>query len=122
MSKKFIKSAIVALALATGVGTVGTITANTSQPVQALSKKKVINSGYYTEVLIDKKIKLKKIHTRHPLYKSYATGHYYIPKNSIVYLKRLGTGFGWYLKTSRHSKTTYTVLKKFKDYSWFELW
>ena len=121
MKHKSLITALAAIMLASGVGTVAT---TTSQTVQAapFNKRKIVNQGYDVECLTDKKIKLAKIHWRIPHYKSWVTRGYYIPKNSIVYVKRMGTDFGWYLKTSRHAKTTYTVLKKFNDYSWFELW
>lgn len=122
MKHRFLVTALAAITLASGIGTV--TVANTTQPVQAspFNKRKIVNQGYYVECLTDKKIKVAKIHWRTPHYKSWITRGYYVPKHSIVYIRRLGTDFGWYLKTSRHAKTTYTVIKRFNDYSWFELW
>lgn len=122
MKHRILITALAAITLTSGTGIATTM--NTMPIVKAspFSKRKEVNKGYCVECLTDKRIKVAKIHWRIPHYKSWVTRGYYVPKHSIVYIRRLGTDFGWYLKTSRHAKTTYTVLKKFNDYSWFELW
>ena len=118
MKKKFLAIALASVMLFGGVGAIVTPV----QPVKAVSKLAAVSyaKGYH-KVKLTKRVQVAKIHLRIPRYKSYVSNKHYLAKGKTVYIWRTGTDFGWYLKTSRHSKVTYTIYKRYNDSSWYRL-
>lgn len=109
---------ITALASVMLAGTASTVVIPT-QYVQAISKRAVVNHGY-KKVTLTKTVRIRKIHKRISTYKSTLGPTEYADKKLTVKLMQVGTDFGWYLKIPGY-KVTWTVLKRYNDYSWFRL-
>lgn len=109
---------ITALAFGMLTGAVSTTIVPT-QPVQAISKKVAVNHGY-RKVTLTKTVRIRKIHKRVPTYKSTLGPTEYADKKLTVKLMQVGTDFGWYLKIPSY-RGTWTVSKRYNDYSWFKL-
>lgn len=109
---------ITALASVMLAGTASTVVIPT-QYVQAISKRAVV-SHVYKKVTLTKTVRIRKIHKRIPTYKSTLGPTEYADKKLTVKLMQVGTDFGWYLKIPGY-KGTWTVLKRYNDYSWFRL-
>lgn len=118
MKKKFISIALLSVAL------LGAGAAATSTPVQAISKKQAVTlrqGNYsYRKVRLTKTTYIRRIHYKYPLYKSTVGPRIKLKSGRIVRIQQTGTNFGWYMHVPGW-KGTYTIVKKYNDYSWFSL-
>lgn len=106
--------------LTVGICLTSVVSLETTQPVQAISKKAAVNKPGYRKVRILKKTYVRKIHWKNPTYKSTLGPKRYVSKNDVVRIMRTGTDFGWYMKVPGYGGE-FTILKHMNDYSWLTL-